>query len=163
MSKFADVTIARELDSLAHSGSIKEYVEAHMKICQRAPSSFDVESAMVRHIFMRNMKPYLYKLMDISQCKSLADTYVEARNAEDKANSSGRQNQSGDKGQNRQKGQWGNTNKRSGFGQDQNKDSDKPKFPPKKFAGQKPQQTSQLFNAEQAEESSGSGKDPGAQ
>ena len=46
-----------------------------MKICRRAPSSFDVESAMVRHIFMRNMKPYLYKLMDISQCKSLADTY----------------------------------------------------------------------------------------
>jgi hypothetical protein len=162
-SKFADITIAREFDALMQTGSVKEYVEAHMKICQRAPANFDSESAMIRHIFMRNMKPYLYKLMDIGQCKVLADTYVEARNAEDKAHSSTRQNQGGDKNQGRQRGRWGDNNKRGNPGQDQTKDPEKPKFVPKKFGGQKPQQTSQLFNTEQAGDSSGSGKDFGAQ
>lgn len=34
---------------------------------------------------MRNIKPNLYRLRDISRCKTLAETYAEARIVEDKS------------------------------------------------------------------------------
>lgn len=141
-SKTSDIIILQELDSLMHTGSIKDYMETHMKICQCVSSNFNVESVMVRHNFMENMKPYLYKLMNISQCKSFINTYIKARNKEEKAHFSSRQNQSSDKNQNHQKGCWRDSNKCSGSGKDQAKEPEKYKFPYKKFGDQNPQQTS---------------------
>lgn len=47
--------------------------------------------------------------------------------------------------------------------QDQPKEPDRSKFFPKKFSGQVPQKTSQVFDAEQAFNSSSLGKDHGEQ
>lgn len=103
------------------NGPSKDYGEAHMKICQRAPSNSDFGSAMVWYIFMRNMKPYLYKL-DISQCKSLADTYVEAHNTKEKSHLSSRQTSWVIKNRISRRVAEGYSNKRSGSGQDQAKE-----------------------------------------
>lgn len=53
------------VDFLTYSGTIKDYVEAHKKICQGEPFNFDVKSALIRHIFMLNIDLYLYRLIYI--------------------------------------------------------------------------------------------------
>lgn len=70
------------------ASSVEDYVEAHLKIFQCTLFNFDAESDMIRNIFMWYMKPYLCKLMDISQCKLLSNTYVKACNVKYKAHSS---------------------------------------------------------------------------
>ena len=92
-SEMADVLVAREMDNLAQTGSVKDYIAEHSKLCVWAPPTVDVDSACCRQIFMRNMKPYLYKLMDVGRCRTMADTYAEACNAEDKNRASNRAGQ----------------------------------------------------------------------
>lgn len=46
-SIFTEIAIKQKLNSLVQTRSVKDYVEAHIKICQRAPFKFDVYSAVV--------------------------------------------------------------------------------------------------------------------
>lgn len=84
-TKFADNTAARNLDSPMHVGSVKDYKEAHMKICRHTLYIIGVGSAISWHILMKNMRPHLYKLVDIRQWDFLPDNSFKALNAEDKA------------------------------------------------------------------------------
>lgn len=77
--------MTRDLDDLVQTGSIADYIKEHAQVSQKAPAVLDLESAFCRQMLMRNIKPNLYRLMNISWFKTLAETYAEARNAEDKS------------------------------------------------------------------------------
>lgn len=78
-SNLMDVTITQELDSLINVSAVKSYMEAHMKIWQRAPSNFNATYNMVQHIFMRNIKPYLYMVIENIQWNSLINSFSSFR------------------------------------------------------------------------------------
>ena len=58
--------IACDLINLMQTGMVTKYVEQHMKICQKALPSLSIENAFFCQNFLQNLKPYIYKLMDLS-------------------------------------------------------------------------------------------------
>lgn len=59
---------AREMKKLTQMNTIKEYIAEHAKICIQAPLTFETNVPCTLQMFMRNLNPYLYKLMNVGRC-----------------------------------------------------------------------------------------------
>lgn len=70
----ACILVAKEMDNLAQKDSIKDYITEHSKLCIQADPTLDVDFSCCRKIFMRKMKLYLYKLIDLGRCHTMAET-----------------------------------------------------------------------------------------
>ena len=83
----AELHLALEIRRLRHTGTADEYIEAHSKLRQRAPISFNHDHGAFRAQFLHAIKPHVYRWMNLSLCNTLEGCYREMRLAEDKSNS----------------------------------------------------------------------------
>lgn len=89
----ADNLIAREIDNLTHTGTVKDCITEHSKLCIQASPTLNANRPDACQMLMRRIKPYLYKINDMGCCCTMTDTYTKACNAEDKNRVSNRASQ----------------------------------------------------------------------
>ena len=71
-------------DNLKQEDSVNKYIKAHNKIRTLASNKGDANHGLVCHLFLRNLKPGVARLIRNKDCATIEDTYSKACNTNQK-------------------------------------------------------------------------------
>ena len=71
-------------DNLKHNDSVDKYINAHDKNRALISKEVDANHGLVCHLFLRNLKPGVARIICNEDCATIEDTYCEAHNTKQK-------------------------------------------------------------------------------